>query len=501
MTSKYYYKKFQTIYDLYDLLHNINYQGGENFCVCKDSVLRKICHGNECDKKNSIKPRLDNFDSFIGLNIKGFKNFTPLYRIKNLVVCDMSLKEFFKVDYEAENIYLLTNIHDEKKDKELLSSCGATNLDTKEIYGANLYLNSIVSKALNWLSSTCNLEENLTSTLDDSRLTDTANALGEYCIEIDEIAVAKTCRELGWKNTSINKTIKRFKDANESFLAGSITNYKAEDLMRIWEISDDLLPKRGYLKSISLTGLWGYKNINIASLNEDVNIFIGSNGSGKSTLLNEIWNKINRSNTKNNLTLTPDYRLLYPTCFIKTFDEPSADSRRKISKLLEELEAVVYPNNEGISFFGYRMRIMDEPDNRDSIENHINEFIKKVNELFKETGKCIEIKGGSDPKLVVKTENGITIGLGDLSSGEKQILLILIKVLLQEKKPAILIMDEPEISLHIKWQQALIDIIRTLNPSCQIILATHSPSILSKGWSDKVIFMEDITREGVNGNY
>ena len=84
------------------------------------------------------------------------------------------------------------------------------------------------------------------------------------------------------------------------------------------------------------------------------------------------------------------------------------------------------------------------------------------------------------------------ISLEQLSSGEKQLLLILLKVFLQEKKPAILLMDEPEVSLHISWQQQLLDALRRLNENCQIILSTHSPSIFAKGWGDKITYMEDL---------
>lgn len=57
-----------------------------------------------------------------------------------------------------------------------------------------------------------------------------------------------------------------------------------------------------------------------------------------------------------------------------------------------------------------------------------------------------------------------------LSSGEKQLLLILLKVFLKEDKPFILLMDEPELSLHIEWQRQLIEAIQILNKNCQIIL-------------------------------
>ena len=79
-----------------------------------------------------------------------------------------------------------------------------------------------------------------------------------------------------------------------------------------------------------------------------------------------------------------------------------------------------------------------------------------------------------------------------LSSGEKQIIVILLTVLVQDNKPAILFMDEPEISLHIDWQRKLIQYIKELNPNVQIILATHSPGIILEGWADKVFEVSDL---------
>ena len=54
-------------------------------------------------------------------------------------------------------------------------------------------------------------------------------------------------------------------------------------------------------------------------------------------------------------------------------------------------------------------------------------------------------------------------------------------------------MDEPEVSLHIEWQQKLIEMITDLNPNVQIILTTHSPAVIMNGWMDKVTEVSDIT--------
>ena len=87
----------------------------------------------------------------------------------------------------------------------------------------------------------------------------------------------------------------------------------------------------------------------------------------------------------------------------------------------------------------------------------------------------------------------VTYRLRLLSSGEKQLLTILMTVLLEDGDNTLLLMDEPEVSLHIEWQQELIDTILLLNPNVQIILSTHSPAIIMNGWMDKVTEVSDIT--------
>lgn len=126
----------------------------------------------------------------------------------------------------------------------------------------------------------------------------------------------------------------------------------------------------------------------------------------------------------------------------------------------------------------------------DNIYVRKNLFVSLVNESFKETGKVID---NDADKLRFFIDNKTTIGADKLSSGEKQLLIILLTALLEDGQECILLMDEPEISLHISWQYKLIDWILQLNPNVQIILTTHSPMIFSDGWGDKAIHMEDIT--------
>lgn len=122
-----------------------------------------------------------------------------------------------------------------------------------------------------------------------------------------------------------------------------------------------------------------------------------------------------------------------------------------------------------------------------------NLFIKIVNEMFSETGKKININN-SQLEFIIDEENK-HISMYDLSSGEKQLIYILLTVLMEEQKETVLFMDEPEISLHIDWQEQLIDKILSLNPNCQLLIATHAPSLLLGGWQSCVKNIADIKQQ------
>ncbi|HFQ0176050.1 TPA: AAA family ATPase, partial [Escherichia coli] len=60
---------------------------------------------------------------------------------------------------------------------------------------------------------------------------------------------------------------------------------------------------------------------------------------------------------------------------------------------------------------------------------------------------------------------------------------------------SVLLMDEPEISLHLTWQERLISTIKSINDNCQLIIVTHSPAILMKGWMDSFVDIKNISKE------
>ena len=93
--------------------------------------------------------------------------------------------------------------------------------------------------------------------------------------------------------------------------------------------------------------------------------------------------------------------------------------------------------------------------------------------------------------IIIKEDYEIPIS--QLSSGEKQLIILLTETLLQKNQQTLFIADEPELSLHIEWQRKVISSIIALNPNSQIIIATHSPEIVGR-FKTSIINMENIAK-------
>ncbi len=126
--------------------------------------------------------------------------------------------------------------------------------------------------------------------------------------------------------------------------------------------------------------------------------------------------------------------------------------------------------------------------NQERIYGPRDNFLKTINSLFIDK----ELRVNEQNELIAEKASQ-QLNFKQLSSGEKQLIIILGEALLQQKKPIIYIADEPELSLHIEWQAKLIDSVRTINPNTQIIFATHSPDIVGE-YGKRTFNMEKILK-------
>ncbi len=136
------------------------------------------------------------------------------------------------------------------------------------------------------------------------------------------------------------------------------------------------------------------------------------------------------------------------------------------------------------------------------IDNHKNypkmklklKLMTSLNNLFKETDKKIEI---IDDTLEVTLNNDKKLSFKKLSSGERQVIFIFLKVINGSVNQSLILMDEPEISLHPSWQESLLTEITKVNETSQIIVVTHSPAIVMDGWLDCFVDIKNISTESV----
>ncbi len=260
-----------------------------------------------------------------------------------------------------------------------------------------------------------------------------------------------------------------------------------------------------YIKEIEIDSLWSGKKHIVWTLDPHVNVLSGINGVGKSTILNKVVRSVNTNGDVINhllkgvhITVEPADATHVRFDIIRSLDSPMLDNETLNlvdTRIRSALDFQLYHLQR--KYLDYQVnignRIIEElqQGNTDAAQ-HLSEpkkrFQDMVDELFEETGKKI-----------VRTENeirfsqiGETLVPYQLSSGEKQMLAILLTVLVEDNHPYVLFMDEPEVSLHIEWQKRLIELILELNPNVQIILTTHSPAVIMSGWMDKVTEVTDI---------
>ena len=266
-----------------------------------------------------------------------------------------------------------------------------------------------------------------------------------------------------------------------------------------------------YIKRIEIKRLWGRKNISW-DLRPDVNILSGINGIGKSTILNNSVRSLNAleggaltngAQPGVSFIFSPEDATFIHFDVIRSFDRPLINSG-----LLEKIGNQTVKTELDWQLYQLQRRYLDYQVN---IGNRIIELLTSgvpedqlkatevsrpktrfqdlIDDLFQETGKKIIRKSNE----IQFEQDGDILTPYQLSSGEKQMLVILLTVLVQDNQHCTLFMDEPEISLHVEWQQRLISLIRCLNPNVQIILTTHSPALIMNGWLDAVTEVSDIT--------
>lgn len=117
---------------------------------------------------------------------------------------------------------------------------------------------------------------------------------------------------------------------------------------------------------------------------------------------------------------------------------------------------------------------------------------KEINEIFQILELNIFMVGFTKDERdlpLFKNGNNAEFDINALSSGEKQLFLRALALKMVEPQNAIILIDEPENSLHPKWQQRIVKVYQKLTKNCQLIIATHSPHILGSVKNEAIRIM------------
>ena len=188
------------------------------------------------------------------------------------------------------------------------------------------------------------------------------------------------------------------------------------------------------------------------------------------------------------------------TVTAKNIDETNRQSAKSGKNLATEITQLIVDiqSLDAQEFSNWAKENLDKKVDETKIDVRIKRFTKAFDLIFpKKKFKGIESENG---QIVVKfEENGKTMSINQLSSGEKQI-VFRGSFLLKDKesnKGALIMIDEPEISLHPNWQLEILDFYKALfynengEQTSQILISTHSPFIVHNDnrFNDKVIVL------------
>lgn len=286
-----------------------------------------------------------------------------------------------------------------------------------------------------------------------------------------------------------------------------------------------------YIKSIQINKYKILQNINlkfnIPKENSVVNLLVGINGSGKTSFLELIYSIFNGNlgvDAKNS-----DFELTYFDSLDNNEYIVKSDDKTPSPRILENDKLIARTlslstkfqnenNGERIIYlpslinFSYRAdihdlsltyRFINKVDTNSIlrnaelyIRNYIidkertleiadpnkrrEEAVNSFNNIFKDTDfvtKLYDLDKNLRP--IFKTITGENITIEKLSSGEKQLYARVISLLILEPKNSIILMDEPELSLHPSWQQIILNVYKNIGSNNQFFIATHSPHILA----------------------
>jgi len=124
------------------------------------------------------------------------------------------------------------------------------------------------------------------------------------------------------------------------------------------------------------------------------------------------------------------------------------------------------------------------------VQKKVFDEINEIFEILDIDVKAEDISQDGKNIPIFENSSGDKFDINELSSGEKQLFLRTLAIKMLNPENSVILIDEPELSLHPKWQQRIVDVYRKIGKNNQIIIATHSPHILGSVRKENIMLLD-----------
>ena len=292
--------------------------------------------------------------------------------------------------------------------------------------------------------------------------------------------------------------------------------------------------------------LFGNKNIEFLDASGNILnmvVFAGINGSGKTTMLENIFEILTNTKEKRNKnnyvdiclqslidskllpseTKTPIHNI-QNSFFANAFQSIDEKNRPQIIYMPAEINFNRLCVSENSYQYIYAFKNVVNKDVIKDVGTYISTLIKdevfknitkaaahsinaicdQINVIFDDLeidARLIGLAPEGEKLPVFKNSSGNDFDINALSSGEKQLFVRALSLKMINAVNSIIMIDEPEISLHPKWQQRILKTYQKIGQNNQIFVATHSPHILSSVATDHVFLLSRYNGKILIDNY
>lgn len=227
---------------------------------------------------------------------------------------------------------------------------------------------------------------------------------------------------------------------------------------------------------------------------------IGNNGEGKSFLLSDVVYRLEKTQNRSiGLPMSHADRFPRADDAIKPFFEYKG---ARTTRIVKDVGVIAQSPNkvslfiECLGLIGFGLQTFLILKSGPSLDSNNNRGRDRLDLASIEDMDYLNSEKGLINAYTVNfvREQHRTIAFENLSSGEQSILSLLVKIIASNATGATFLIDEPEISLHVSWQQRLPRILSLLSSrlNASFVVATHSPVLIANAAEEDICYVSNI---------